>query len=132
MEVGEMEIKNYRDLRVWQSGMDLVVMVYELSDKFPAKEMYGLTSQIRRAAVSVTANIAEGAGRSGGGDFSRFLYIAMGSACELECESALARDLRLLPSDQYEPLAARISEVKRMLGALVDRVESARTVNRKP
>ena len=125
-------MQDYRKLKVYAKAYDLALGVYEATRRFPREELYGLTSQIRRAAVSVTANIAEGAGRSGGGDFSRFLYIAMGSACELECESALARDLRLLPSDQYESLAARINEVKRMLGALVDRVESARTVNRKP
>ena len=125
-------MQDYRKLKVYGKAYALALAVYESTRQFPREELYGLTSQVRRAAVSIAANIAEGAGRSGGGDFSRFLYIAMGSACELECELALARDLRMLPLNQHEGLAARVSELKRMLGALVDRVESARTVNRKP
>ncbi len=125
-------MQDYRKLKVYAKAYSLALAVYEGTRSFPREELYGLTSQLRRAAVSVTVNIAEGAGRSGGGDFSRFLYIAMGSACEVECELALARDLRMLPGEQHDGLAARVTEVKRMLGALVDRVEAARTVNRKP
>ena len=125
-------MQDYRKLKVWKKSYDLALAVYENTRTFPREEMYGLTSQVRRSAVSISANIAEGAGRSGGGDFSRFLYIAMGSACELECELSLAHDLQMLVAANHESLAAHVSEVKRMLGALVDRVESARTVNRKP
>ena len=125
-------MQDYRKLKVWKKSYDLALAVYENTRTFPREELYGLTSQVRRSAVSISANIAEGAGRSGGGDFSRFLYIAMGSACELECELSLSRDLRMLASGNHESLAAHVSEVKRMLGALVDKVEAARTVNRKP
>ncbi len=124
-------MQDYRKLRVWKKSYELTLAVYEVTRKFPREELYGLTSQVRRSAISISANIAEGAGRSGNGDFSRFLYIAMGSACELECELSLSCDLHMLTSDEHQRLAARVSEVKSMLGALVDRVESARTVNRK-
>jgi len=96
MEVGEMEIKNYRDLRVWQSGMDLVVMVYELSDKFPAKEMYGLTSQIRRAAVSVPSNIAEGHTRESTKEYLHHLSIAQASLAEVETQIRNCISLKVL------------------------------------
>ena len=96
MEVGEMEIKNYRDLRVWQSGMDLVVMVYELSDKFPAKEMYGLTSQIRRAAVSVPSNIAEGHTRESTQEYLHHLSIAQASLAEVETQIRNCISLKVL------------------------------------
>jgi len=91
-----MEIKNYRDLRVWQSGMDLVVMVYELSDKFPAKEMYGLTSQIRRAAVSVPSNIAEGHTRESTQEYLHHLSIAQASLAEVETQIRNCISLKVL------------------------------------
>jgi len=91
-----MEIKNYRDLRVWQSGMDLVVMVYELSDKFPAKEMYGLTSQIRRAAVSVPSNIAEGHTRESTKEYLHHLSIAQASLAEVETQIRNCISLKVL------------------------------------
>ena len=125
-------MQDYRKLKVWKKAHELALVVYEDTRGFPREELYGLTSQMRRAAVSISANIAEGAGRSGNGEFGRFLYIAMGSAAELECELALARDLRLLAPERHGRLANHVNEEKRMLGALIDRVEAARTVNRKP
>ncbi len=85
-----MSVKNYRDLRVWQSGMDLVVLVYEISEKFPSKEMYGLTSQIRRAAVSVPSNIAEGHTRESTKEYLHHLSIAHASLAEVETQIEIA------------------------------------------
>ena len=79
-----MVIKSHKDLKVWQEAMNMVVIVYELSEKFPSKEVYGLTSQLRRASISIPSNIAEGAGRRGNKEFIRFLYIALGSLYEVE------------------------------------------------
>ena len=88
-----MPIKSYRDLRVWQSAMELVVDVYRLTGKFPKNEDYGLTSQVRRAAVSVPSNIAEGHARVSGKEFHRFLLIALGSLAELETQLMISEKL---------------------------------------
>ena len=93
-------MQDFRDLKVWEKGRSLALAVYQTTAKFPREELYGLTSQMRRAAVSVPANIAEGCGRAGGPDFARHLQIAAGSASELECLAVLARDLSLLDRDQ--------------------------------
>ena len=113
-----MEIKNYRDLRVWQSGMDLVVMVYELSDKFPAKEMYGLTSQIRRAAVSVPSNIAEGYGRNSSKERKQFISLARGSAAEVEAQLTVSRELGFVTSLDSTKAEQLVTEVLKMLTGL--------------
>lgn len=78
------KIKSHKDLRVWQESMTLVTQIYKVSEGFPKHEAYGLSSQIRRAAVSIPSNIAEGAGRKGENEFTRFLYIALGSLSEVE------------------------------------------------
>lgn len=99
-----MDIKNYRDLRVWQSGMELVVMVYEISDKFPSKEMYGLTSQIRRAAVSVPSNIAEGHTRGSTKEFLHHLSIAQASLAEVETQIEIAFRLKYCAQDELDKI----------------------------
>jgi four helix bundle protein len=78
------KIKSHKDLKVWQESMTLVTQIYKVSEDFPKHEIYGLSSQIRRAAVSIPSNIAEGAGRNGENEFTRFLYIALGSLSEVE------------------------------------------------
>ena len=85
-----MVIKSHKDLKVWQEAMNLVVVIYEISENFPSKEIYGLTSQLRRASISVPSNIAEGAGRKGKKEFARFLYIALGSLSEVETQYLLS------------------------------------------
>src|SRR5256885_15591032 len=108
-------IKSFRDLRVWQQGMELVEAIYLISSSFPKEELYGLTSQIRRAGASIPANIAEGCGRNGDVEFARFLHIAMGSASELDYHLLLARDLHFVDIEVYEQLASELAKVKRML-----------------
>jgi len=113
-----MEIKNYRDLRVWQSGMDLVVMVYELSDKFPAKEMYGLTSQIRRAAVSVPSNIAEGHTRESTQEYLHHLSIAQASLAEVETQIEIAFRLKYCAQDELDKTLTHSTSLGKQLYSL--------------
>jgi four helix bundle protein len=104
---------------------ELTLTVYQKTRGFPKEEMYGLTSQMRRAAASVGANIAEGCGRRSDGEMKRFLQIARGSANELEYHLLLAKDLRLLPADEFAELEAKVLEIQRMLASFVATVKSA-------
>ena len=107
----------HRELRAWQEGMDLAQAVYRLTQSFPRDEVYGLVSQMNRAAVSVPSNIAEGYGR-GGRDYERFVGIAYGSLLELETQIELAGRVGLVQSGQVEDLMERTASVGRMLNAL--------------
>ncbi len=113
-----MTIQGYRDLEVWRQSMDLAETVWNLSATFPEQERFGMTSQLRRAASSVPANIAEGAGRSGTGEFLHFLGIASGSLAETETFLLLAERLRLLPPDRSKTALDQAEAVGRMLTAL--------------
>jgi four helix bundle protein len=110
---------DYRRLKAWQAAYRLALDVYRVTEAYPAVERFGLVSQSRRAAVSIAANIAEGAGRGGGGDFTRFLWIARGSLTELGTELALARDLGMLPAEVAESLLSTLDETGRMLMGLL-------------
>ena len=114
----------FRQLKVWEKSHKLTLAVYRVTRSFPTDERYGLTSQIRRAAASICANIAEGCGRRGRADFARFLEIALGSASELEYHLVLAHDLALVKADAYESLAQAVMEVKRMLTGFIARLRS--------
>ena len=111
-------IQSFRDLAVWQKGIDLAVRVYQLSETFPRAEMFGLTSQVRRAAVSIPSNIAEGKA-AGGQNYPRHLRIALGSEAELQTQIELARRLGMLEATDAELLLEQTSEVGRMLSALL-------------
>ncbi len=115
-------MQDYRQLRVWQRAHRLVLDVYRATATFPAEEKYGLTSQLRRSAVSVPSNIAEGCGRSSNADFARFLHIPTGSVLEADYQLLLARDLGYLHAAEHEPLAAEATAVRRMLLTLQKRV----------
>ena len=117
-------MKNFRDLMVWKKSHEATLAVYQASKSFPKDELYGLTSQIRRAASSVPANIAEGCGRQGNAEFARFLQIAFGSANELEYHLLLARDLQIIDSKLHQQLADQVLETKRMLASLLSKVRS--------
>jgi four helix bundle protein len=110
---------DYRRLKAWQAAYRLALDVYRVTETYPSAERFGLVSQSRRAAVSVAANIAEGAGRGGGGDFTRFLWIARGSLTELGTELALARDLGMLPAEVAESLLSTLDETGRILMGLL-------------
>jgi four helix bundle protein len=119
-------MKNFRDLVVWHKAHALTLASYKTSAAFPRHELYGLTSQIRRASASIGINIAEGCGRRGNGEFHRFLQIASGSASELEYEFLLARDLQFISEANYQQLNSDVCEVKRMLAALLQTVDMDR------
>src|SRR5580692_8556294 len=119
-------MKDFRSLQVWDKAHQLTLSSYRVTTTFPKSELYGLTSQIRRCAVSIAANIAEGCGKRGNGEFQRFLNIAAGSASELEYHFLLARDLGLLEEAVYQELNGATVEVKRMLGALMSKVSADR------
>ena len=122
-------MKDFRELKVWQKAHTLTLNSYKNTSAFPVDERYGLTSQIRRCSASIAANLAEGCGRRGNGEFHRFLQIATGSASELEYHFLLARDLGLLTAPQHKQLATDVIEVKRMLAALIAKVEQDRLGN---
>ena len=109
----------YQRLRVWQAARELVVEVYQVSQEFPSDERFGLTSQMRRAAISVPSNIAEGAGR-GGKAFRQFLHYASGSAAELESQLDLAQDLGLGNPEAINLVVADVQAVRKMLWRLID------------
>ena len=116
-------MKDFKDLKVWEKAHAITLRIYEETRSFPKEELYGLTSQLRRAASSVTANIVEGCGRRSDGEFTRFLQIARGSASELEYHLLLARDLHLLDETRFADLDLLVVQVQRMLTALVQRVQ---------
>src|SRR3954462_15767747 len=104
-------IKSHRDLIAWQKGMDLVVLVYQATAEFPKHELYGLMRQIRRAAASIPANIAEGQGRRSKSEFCQFLGNARGSLLELDTHLELAFRLKYLTASQYERIHKNLDEV---------------------
>src|SRR3989338_2808716 len=105
------EIKSHKDLIVWQKGIDLSRAIYKLTGEFPQREVYALSSQMRRAAVSIPSNIAEGKARRTAKDFVHFLHIAFGSAAELETQLLIAKQLSFVDENEYVTTNALISEV---------------------
>lgn len=116
------EVKSYRDLMVWQKSMDLVVICYKLTSQFPKTEIYGLSSQIQRAAVSIPANIAEGKGRNHLGDYIRHLSIANGSLKELETHLMIVGRLGYLKDEELKVTLNKCEEIGRMLHSLMEKL----------
>jgi four helix bundle protein len=114
-----MKVRNYQELIVWQRAMDLVEDVYKATKDFPREELYALTSQIRRAAVSIPSNIAEGQGRRTTADFLRHLSIAYGSLREVETQALIARRLRYIAQAKLDGVMNRAGEVGRLLNGLM-------------
>jgi four helix bundle protein len=117
-------MRSFRELKVWEKSHQLTLLVYRETATFPKEESYGLTSQIRRACSSIPANIAEGSGRQSNKDFSRFLQIAFGSACELEYHLLLAYDLKMLNLENYKQLENLLLEVKKMLASFIQKLKT--------
>jgi four helix bundle protein len=117
-------LKDFRKQKVWEKAHDLALEVYRVTEAFPKTELFGLTSQIRRAGVSIPANIAEGCGRDTDADFARFLQIAMGSASELEYHLLLAHELGLLNDPDHERLSNKTTEVKQMLTSFIKKLKA--------
>lgn len=116
-------MKDFKDLNVWKKSHALVLAVYTASRSFPKEELYSLTSQLRRAAASVPANISEGCGRGSDLEFGRFPQMAMGSASETEYHLLLANDLHYMDQASFQELTRDVVEVKRMLASLLGRVK---------
>jgi four helix bundle protein len=114
----------FKRLKVWEKAHALTLQVYQATRGFPREERYGLTSQMRRAAASIPANIAEGCCRGGKRDFARFLWNALGSASELEYHVLLAGDLHMIDKTSLDQTTGRVVEIKRMLTGLIRRLTS--------
>lgn len=107
-------MKTHQDLEVWQRGITFVTKIYHLTNKFPASEHYGLTTQIRRAAVSIPSNIAEGAARNTKKDFNHFLAITLGSVAELETQLIISKNLEFLNRNDFESLINELVTIRKM------------------
>ena len=117
-------LKSFKELKVWQKSYDLCLKAYRITTTFPKGEQYGLTSQIRRSAVSIPSNIAEGCGRKTTLDYIRMLYISYGSVCELETQILLAGDLGFIEKGVLGILIKDVAEIERMLKALIKSLEN--------
>jgi four helix bundle protein len=116
------ETSSYKDLLVWQRGVALVKAIYMVTAGLPADERFGLTAQMRRAAVSVPSNIAEGFGRQASGEYRHHLAISRGSLAELETQIIVARDLEFLADLRVKPLLDEIDQISRMLAAIISKL----------
>ena len=115
-----MTVKSHKDLNLWKESMNLVEDIYLISKCFPKEEVYGLTSQLRRCAISIPSNIAEGAGRKGSKEFARFLYIAMGSLSELETQFEISIRLNYISNEiDTQSIFDKIIYIRRMLAKLI-------------
>lgn len=115
-------MKSYKDLIVWQKSIDLTILIYKITEKFPKEEVYGLVSQMRRASVSVPSNIAEGRCRSTKKDYRQFLRMALGSCAELETQIIIAKRLEKTSTLDYSVIESLLEEVMKMLSSLIGKL----------
>lgn len=113
-------MKTHKELKIWMESMQLVTEIYKITINFPKEEIYGLTSQIRRAAVSIPSNIAEGAGRKNIKEFRQFLYIALGSLSELETQLLISKNIGYLNNNTYEELSAKNMQIIAMMTSFIN------------
>jgi len=118
------QIKSFRDLLVWQKSMSLVTSIYQLTRDFPHAEMFGLTSQLRRASISIPSNIAEGYGRNTSKDYLRYLQIALGSLYEMQTQLEIASNLHFLDIVDFKKMISLCLEIERMLTSLVAKIRA--------
>jgi four helix bundle protein len=121
-------MKDFRDLKVWEKAHELALDCYSITANFPKHEIFGMVSQIRRSGSSIGANIAEGCGRGGNGEFQRFLQMAMGSASELEYHCLLSKDLHFMDEETYSRIQEKVVEVKKMLSSLIRKISTERRI----
>jgi four helix bundle protein len=119
-------MKDFRSLKVWEKAHALTLAVYKATEKFPKQEMYALTNQIQRAAVSIPANIAEGCRKDSDAELKRYFLISMGSSSELEYLLLLARDLGYLPEKDFQIITAELVETRKMLNAFIQKLKANR------
>lgn len=119
-------MKNFRELRIWRKGMDIVKQVYLVAEQLPSQERFTLRSQVTRAAVSIPSNIAEGSSRQSDLDYKRFLEMSLGSAFELETQILIVQELSLIPNpDSLTPLIAELQDEQRMINGLISTLVNA-------
>lgn len=112
-------MKTHKDLRVWEEAVNYVTKIYKLSSAFPKSEIYGLTNQMRRAATSIPSNLAEGAARRSKKEWIQFLYIALGSASELDTQLLIAKNLEFIDDDSYSKFQIELENISKMLNGLI-------------
>jgi four helix bundle protein len=117
-------MKTHKDLKVWKDSMELVTLVYQKTKSFPNDEKFGLTSQIRRSAVSIPSNIAEGSAKNTDKDFIRYLYISLGSASELHTQLIIANNLDYLKTSEFESLSQNSESISKMISGLIRSVKN--------
>ena len=117
-------IKTHKDLDVWKKSVSLVTLIYDMTKGFPKDELYGLTNQIRRCAVSIPSNIAEGSARKGNKEFTQFLYIGLGSLSELETQLIISSNLKYISSERCELIMKDLNDIRRMLVGLIKYVKA--------
>ena len=117
-----MAIKTYKDLQIWQLGIDIVIDVYGLTGNFPKGEIYGLVAQMRRSAISIPSNIAEGFRRFYNKEYKQFLYICSGSCGELETQVIIARKLDYINQQQENALLEKLNHIGRMISSLIKKL----------
>ena len=113
------KIRSFKDLKIWQKGIEIVKDVYCLTEKFPNKELYGLTSQMRRAAVSLPSNIAEGFKRYHNKEYKQFLYITLGSSAELETQFIISNELKYIDKQEMEKICEKLDHLSKMITVLM-------------
>lgn len=118
-----MPLRSYQDLTVWQKAFQLALEVYKVTKKFPYEELYGLTSQMRRAAFAIPSNIAEGYARQHLGEYLQFLKIAFASGAELETQLLIAKEIDLIPKEDFNKLNDLLTEVMKMLNSLIEKLK---------
>ena len=114
----------HKDLIVWKKGIELVKEIYEITNSFPKTEQFGLTSQIRRSAVSIPSNIAEGCGRNSNKELTQFLYVALGSASELETQIIISSELKFTSTESADRILCQLNEIIRMISALIKSIKT--------
>ena len=112
-------MKTHKDLKVWQESIELVTIIYDKTKSFPKDELFSLTSQIRRCAISIPSNIAEGAARESNKEYIRFLYIAQGSISELDTQLLIAKNLNFVSKEDHSRLTEKLAEIRKMLSGLI-------------
>ncbi len=117
------KIKNFKQLKIWQKGIGIVKDIYQLTKRFPKYELYGLTSQMRRAAISIPSNVAEGFKRRHNKEYTQFLHITSGSAAELETQLIISKELGFIGEDKLEANLEKLDHISRMISSLLNKLK---------
>ncbi|PWN06608.1 four helix bundle protein [Rhodohalobacter mucosus] len=118
-------MNNFRKLKIWKKSIDLATDIYDVTNQFPKTERYGITSQIRRSVVSISSNIAEGAGRHSQKEFSHYLNIAKGSCYELETQLLISRNLKFLNAESFTELEAELVKIEKMIYTVIKKINQS-------